>query len=215
MTWYHTQEDRRIISILRRRHLLSFSDKPPTPVPLTIDTVAIHIRRLCLYLERKHSSIFREVSRPLNITMSSLVSPRNVDQSFLCCNQWQCSGCLKGSSAQGVTSSDMDWSISFIKLPWRSLRQHLGRHSRCLSALVRRRPWGRVWELQKRRHKREFRWWKLEQKNESELGQNRLIVRLVQHLLHRLPCAGTRRLSRVSYQCKFTVDLVYWLQIEH
>jgi len=47
-------------------------DKPPTPVPLTIDTVAIHIRRLCLYLERKHSSIFREVSRPLNITMSSL-----------------------------------------------------------------------------------------------------------------------------------------------
>jgi len=40
--------------------------------PLTIDSVAIHLRRFCLYLERKHASVYREVSRPLNITMSSL-----------------------------------------------------------------------------------------------------------------------------------------------
>ena len=43
------------------------------PSPLTLNTVAVHLRRLCLYLERKHSPTFREVSRPLNITMSSLV----------------------------------------------------------------------------------------------------------------------------------------------
>lgn len=42
------------------------------PAQLPIDVVGVHLRRFCLYLERKHSSVYREVSRALNITMSSL-----------------------------------------------------------------------------------------------------------------------------------------------
>ena len=44
------------------------------PAQLPVDVVGVHLRRFCLYLERKHSSVYREVSRALNITMSSLVS---------------------------------------------------------------------------------------------------------------------------------------------
>jgi len=43
-----------------------------TPAPHPFDAIAVVLRRSCLYLEKKHTSIYREVSRPLGITMSSL-----------------------------------------------------------------------------------------------------------------------------------------------
>lgn len=37
-----------------------------------VDAIAVALRRFCLYLEKKHSNTYREVSRPLCITMASL-----------------------------------------------------------------------------------------------------------------------------------------------
>lgn len=54
-----------------RRSRTSLSS-PSAPTAQPVDAIAVALRRYCLYLEKAHTATYREVSRPLCITMASL-----------------------------------------------------------------------------------------------------------------------------------------------